>query len=117
MIGKEFMELHKSGSSLGRISRCFKELHSSVQTIIRKYRHDGNVQLSYCSGRRQVFCLRDEYIFWSNMCKFTQSKSQRSLKMLDEVAKILTSSTVKRLSVRRKPLLQKKQDKDLHPKV
>ncbi|KAI4899615.1 hypothetical protein NFI96_003403, partial [Prochilodus magdalenae] len=41
-------------------SRCLKVPRSSVQTIIRKYKKDGNVQPSYRSGRKKVLCPRDE---------------------------------------------------------
>ncbi|KAI4871969.1 hypothetical protein NFI96_010418 [Prochilodus magdalenae] len=59
-IRKRIVDLHKSGSSLGAISRCLKVPRSSVQTIIRKYKKDGNVQPSYRSGRKKVLCPRDE---------------------------------------------------------
>ncbi|KAI4872547.1 hypothetical protein NFI96_003104 [Prochilodus magdalenae] len=59
-IRKRIVDLRKSGSSLGAISRCLKVPRSSVQTIIRKYKKDGNVQPSYRSGRKKVLCPRDE---------------------------------------------------------
>ncbi|KAI4889188.1 hypothetical protein NFI96_032654 [Prochilodus magdalenae] len=59
-IRKRIVDLHKSGSSLGATSRCLKVPRSSVQTIIRKYKKDGNVQPSYRSGRKKVLCPRDE---------------------------------------------------------
>ncbi|KAI4871438.1 hypothetical protein NFI96_013064, partial [Prochilodus magdalenae] len=59
-IRKRIVDLHKSGSSLGAISRCLKVPRSSVQTIICKYKKDGNVQPSYRSGRKKVLCPRDE---------------------------------------------------------
>ncbi|KAI4901871.1 hypothetical protein NFI96_006974 [Prochilodus magdalenae] len=43
-----------------RHRRCLKVPRSSVQTIIRKYKKDGNVQPSYRSGRKKVLCPRDE---------------------------------------------------------
>uniref|UniRef100_A0AAZ3RAI7 GATA-type domain-containing protein n=1 Tax=Oncorhynchus tshawytscha TaxID=74940 RepID=A0AAZ3RAI7_ONCTS len=39
--------LHKSGSSLGAISKCLKVPRSSVQTIVRKSKHHGTTQPSY----------------------------------------------------------------------
>jgi hypothetical protein len=51
---KKMVDLHKSGSSLGAISKCLKVPRSSVQTIVRKYKHHGTMQLSYRSGRRHV---------------------------------------------------------------
>jgi hypothetical protein len=46
--------LHKSGSSLGEISKRLKVPHSSVQTIVRKYKHHVAKQPSYRSKRRHV---------------------------------------------------------------
>ena len=57
---KEIVHLHKSGSSLGAISKRLKVPRSSVQTIARKYKHHGTTQLSYRSGRRRVLSPRDE---------------------------------------------------------
>uniref|UniRef100_A0AAR2LS16 Transposase Tc1-like domain-containing protein n=1 Tax=Pygocentrus nattereri TaxID=42514 RepID=A0AAR2LS16_PYGNA len=115
------VDLHKSGSSLGAISRYLKVPRSSVQTIICEYKQDGNVQLSYRSGRRQVLCPRDG--------------PKDLVKMLTEADKCVSLSSVKRVLYRHrlkghsammKPLLQKKhkkarlmlanahRDKDLH---
>ncbi|WP_353799150.1 hypothetical protein, partial [Shigella sonnei] len=44
-------DFHKSGSSLGAISKRLKVPHSSVQTIVHKYKR---------SGRRRVLSPRDE---------------------------------------------------------
>ena len=57
---KEIVGRHKSGSSLKAISKRLKVPRSSVQTIIRKYKHHGTTQPSYCSGWRRVVSLRDE---------------------------------------------------------
>ena len=54
------VDLHKSGSSLGEMSKCLKVPRSSVQTIVRKYKHHGTMQPSYRSGRRRVLSPRDE---------------------------------------------------------
>jgi transposase len=48
-----------SGSSLGAISKRLVKL-SSVQTIVRKYKHHGMTQPSCRSGRRRVLSPRDE---------------------------------------------------------
>ena len=50
---------HKSGSSLGAIYKRLKVPRSSVQTIVRKYKHHGTTQPSYRSGRRRVPSPRD----------------------------------------------------------
>ena len=60
-LRKKIVDLHKSGSSLGAISKCLKVPHSSVQTIVCKYKHHGTTQLSYCSGRRRSRSPRDEH--------------------------------------------------------
>ena len=51
---------HKSDSSLGAISKRLKIPRSSVQTIVRNYKHHGTTQPSYRSGRRRVLSPRDE---------------------------------------------------------
>ena len=57
---KTIVDLHKSGSSLRAISKCLKVRRSSVQTIVRKYKHHATTQPSYRSGRRYVLSPRDE---------------------------------------------------------
>ncbi|CDQ76082.1 unnamed protein product [Oncorhynchus mykiss] len=59
-LRKTIVDLHKSGSSLGAISKRLKVPRSSVKTIVRKYKHHGTTQLSYCSGRRSILSPRDE---------------------------------------------------------
>ncbi|KAI4884377.1 hypothetical protein NFI96_000287 [Prochilodus magdalenae] len=58
----EILKAHlKHAASLSNImGKCLKVPRSSVQTIIRKYKKDGNVQPSYRSGRKKVLCPRDE---------------------------------------------------------
>ena len=58
-LRNKIVDLHKSGSSLGAISKLLKVPRSSVQTIVRKYKHHGTMQPSYHSGRRRVLSLRD----------------------------------------------------------
>ena len=57
---KVFVDLHKSGSSLGEIYKSLKVPRSSVQTIVRNYKHYGTTQPSYRSGRRNVLSRRYE---------------------------------------------------------
>ena len=65
-LRRKIVDLHKSGSSLGAISKCLKVPRSSVQTIVHKYKHHGTTQLSYHSGRRRVLSPRDERtLVWS----------------------------------------------------
>jgi hypothetical protein len=54
-------DLHKSDSSLGAISKRLKVPRSAAQTIVRKYKHHGTTQPSYCSGKRRVLSPRDEH--------------------------------------------------------
>ena len=56
---KIIVDLHKSGSSLGAISKHLKVPRSSVQTMVRKYKHHGTTQPS---GRRRGLSPRDERI-------------------------------------------------------
>ncbi|KAJ0000165.1 hypothetical protein NQD34_012007 [Periophthalmus magnuspinnatus] len=116
-IRKKIVDLHKSGSSLGAISSCLKVPRSSVQTIIRKYKHHGNVQPSHRSGRRRVLCPRDERALVRNVHIDPRTKAKDLVKMLAEAGKSVSISTVKRVlhqrglkghSARKKPLLQKK---------
>ena len=58
-LRKKIVDLHKSGSSLGAISKCLKVPRSSVQTIVSKYKHHETTQPSYRSGRRRVLSPRD----------------------------------------------------------
>ena len=46
---KEIVDLHKSASTLGAISKRLKVPCSSVQTIVRKYKPHGTTQPSYRS--------------------------------------------------------------------
>uniref|UniRef100_A0AAR2L3C6 Transposase Tc1-like domain-containing protein n=1 Tax=Pygocentrus nattereri TaxID=42514 RepID=A0AAR2L3C6_PYGNA len=107
-MGK-IVDLHKSGSSLGAISRCLKVPCSSVQTIIHKYKQDGN-----------VLCPRDERALVQNVHINPITKAKGLVKMLAEAGKSVSLSTVKRVlyrhglkghSTRKKPLLQKKHKK------
>ena len=59
-LRKRIADLHKSGSSFGAISKRLKVPRSSVPTIVRKYKHHGTTQPSYCSGRRHILAPRDE---------------------------------------------------------
>ena len=58
-LRKKIVSIQKSGSSLGAISKHLKVPRSSVQTIVRKYKHHGTTQPSYRSRRRCVLSPRD----------------------------------------------------------
>ncbi|KAI4903070.1 hypothetical protein NFI96_003591 [Prochilodus magdalenae] len=99
-IRKRIVDLHKSGSSLGAISRCLKVPRSSVQTIIRKYKKDGNVQPSYRSGRKKVLCPRDERALVRSVHINPRAKAKDLVNMMAEVGKSVSLSTVKRVLYR-----------------
>ena len=107
------VDLHKSGSSLGAISKCLKVPCSSVQ--VRKYKHHGTTQSSYRSGRRRVLSPRDESTFVRKVQINPRTTAKDLVKMLEETGTKVSISTVKRVlyqhnlkvkSARKKPLLQ-----------
>ena len=68
-----------SGSSLGAISKHLKVSRSSVQTLVRTYKHHGTTQPSYRSGRRRVLSPRDEGTLVRKKCKSIPEQQQRTL--------------------------------------
>ncbi|KAI4904832.1 hypothetical protein NFI96_001012 [Prochilodus magdalenae] len=96
-IRKRIVDLHKSGSSLGAISRCLKVPRSSVQTIIRKYKKDGNVQPSYRSGRKKVLCPRDERALVRSVHINPRAKAKDLVNMMAEAGLVTLGSKVKEL--------------------
>ena len=114
--GGKNVDLHKSGSSFGAISKRLKVPRSSVQTIVRKYKHDRNMQPSYRSGRRCVLSPRDERTLVRKV-QINPRKSAKYLVKVEETGTKVSISTVKRVlyrhnlkgrSARKKPLLHKK---------
>ncbi|CDQ80091.1 unnamed protein product [Oncorhynchus mykiss] len=77
-------DLHKSGSSLEEISKRLKVPRSSVQTIVRKYKHHGTMQLSYRSGRRRVLSPRDECTLVQKVQINPRRTAKYLVKMLEE---------------------------------
>uniref|UniRef100_A0AAZ3PC08 Transposase Tc1-like domain-containing protein n=1 Tax=Oncorhynchus tshawytscha TaxID=74940 RepID=A0AAZ3PC08_ONCTS len=124
-----FGDLHKSGSSLGEISKRLKVPRSSAQTIVRKYKHQGTTQPSYRSGRRLVLSSRVERTLVRKLQINPRTTATDLVNMLEEtgtkvsiytVKLILYISTVKRVlyrhnlkscSARKKPLLQNRHKK------
>ena len=113
-LRNKIVDLHKSGSSLGAISKCLKVPRSSVQTLVHKYKLHGTTQPSYRSGRRRVLSPRDERA----LVRKVQIKDL--VKMLEETGAKVSISTVKRVlhrhnlkgrSASKKPLLQNRQKK------
>ena len=91
-LRKKIVDLHKSGSSLGAISK-----RPSVQTIVRKYKHHGTTQATYRSGRRRVLSPRDERTLMQNMEINPRTTAKDPVKMLEETGTKV--STVGRTSI------------------
>ena len=109
-----------SGSSLGAISKCLKISRSSVQTIVRKYKHHGTKQPSYRSGRRRVLSPRDERTLVRKVQINPRTIAKDLMKLLEETGTKVPISTAKRVlyrhnlkgrSARKKPLLQNRHKK------
>ena len=107
-------DLHKSGSSLGAISKRLKVPRSSVQKIVRKYKHHGTRQQSYRSVRRRVLSPRDERTLVQKGQINPRTTAKDLVKMLEETGTKVSISTVKRVlyllnlhgrSAMKKPLL------------
>ena len=118
---KKMVDLHKSGSSLGTISKRLKVPRSSVQTIVRKYKHHGTTQLSYCSGRRHILSPRDEHTLVRKV-QINPKIAKDPVKLLEDTGTKVSIATVKRVLYRhnlkgrtatKKPLLQKAKKKSL----
>uniref|UniRef100_A0AAZ3QG17 Transposase Tc1-like domain-containing protein n=1 Tax=Oncorhynchus tshawytscha TaxID=74940 RepID=A0AAZ3QG17_ONCTS len=118
-LRKNIVDFHKSGSSLGAISKCLKVPRSSVQTIVRKYKHHGTTQQSYPSGRRRVLSPRDEHTLVRKV-QINPRTAKDLVKLLEETGTKVSISTVKQVlyphnlkgrSARKKPLLQNRHKK------
>ena len=59
----KIVDLHKSGSSLGPIFKCLKVPRTSVQTIVRKYKHHGATS-HHTAQEGDVFCLLEINVLW-----------------------------------------------------
>ena len=117
---KQIIDLHKSGSSLGAISKCLKVPRSSVQTIAHKYKQHGTMQPSYRSGRRRVLSPRDERTLVQKVQINPRITAKDLVNTLEETGTKVSISTVKRVlyrpnlkgcSARKKPLLQTRHKK------
>ena len=98
---------------LGAISKCLKVPRSSVQTIIRKYKHHGTTQPSYRSGRRRVLSPRDERTLVQKVQTNPRTTAKVLVKMetgtkvsISTVERFLYQHNLKGCSARKKPLLQ-----------
>jgi hypothetical protein len=104
----------RTGSFLGAISKCLKVPHSSLQTIVPKYKHHGTTQPSYLSGRGHVLSPRDECTLVRKVQINPRTTAKDPVKMLEETGTKVSISTVKWVlyrynlkdcSARKKPLL------------
>ena len=95
-LRKKIVDLHKSGSSLGAISKRLKVPRSSVQTIVCKYKHHGTRQLSCRSGRRRVLSPRDKRTLAGKVQINPRTTAKDPVKMLDESGTKVSMSTVKK---------------------
>ena len=94
-LQKRTGDLHKSGSSLGAISKHLKVPRSSVQTIVRKYKHHGTTQPSFRSRRRRVLSPRDEHTLVRKVQMSPRTTAKDLVKMLEETGTKVSISTVK----------------------
>uniref|UniRef100_A0AAZ3P7H8 Uncharacterized protein n=1 Tax=Oncorhynchus tshawytscha TaxID=74940 RepID=A0AAZ3P7H8_ONCTS len=70
---------------LGSNFSCLKVSCSSVQTIVRKYKHHGTTQPSYRSGRRCVLSPRDERTLVRKVQINPRTTAKDLVKMLEEM--------------------------------
>uniref|UniRef100_A0A674DUC8 Uncharacterized protein n=1 Tax=Salmo trutta TaxID=8032 RepID=A0A674DUC8_SALTR len=117
-LRKTIVDLHKSVSSLGAISKRLKVQCSSVQTIVRKYKHHGITQPLYHSGRRHTLAPRDECTLVRNVQINPRTTANADLVKMLETGTKVSISTVKGVlfnrkgrSARKKPLLQNRHKK------
>jgi transposase len=96
-LRKNIVDLHKSGSSLGAISKCLKVPCSFVQTIVRKYKHHETTQPLYFSGRRRFLSPRDERTLVLKEQINPRTTAKDLVKMLEETGTKVSIYTVKRV--------------------
>ncbi|CDQ99262.1 unnamed protein product, partial [Oncorhynchus mykiss] len=68
----------------GAISKRLKVPRSSLQTIVRKYKHHGTTQPSYRSGRRRVLSPRDEHTLVQKVQINPRTTAKDIVKILEE---------------------------------
>ena len=93
---------------------------SSVQTIVREYKHHGTTQPSYRSGRGRFLSPRDERTLVQKVQINPRTTAKDLVKMLEETGTNVSISTVKQVLYRlnlkgrsawKKPLLQNRHKK------
>ena len=78
-----------------QISKRLKVPRLSVQTIVRKYKHQGTTQPSYRSGRRHVLSPRDECTLVRKVQINLRTTAKDPVKMLEETGTKVSISIVK----------------------
>ena len=92
---EKIVDLYKSSSSLGANSKCLNVPQSSLQTIVRKYKHHGTTQPSYRSGSRHVLSPRDERTMVRKVQINPRTSAKDLVKMWEETGTKVSKSTVK----------------------
>lgn len=109
--------LHKSGLSLGKISKQLKVPRSSVQSIVRKFKSQGTVVTSSRSGRKSKISKTAERKLLRLVKNNPTTTKKELVKELENSGTTVSPSTVKRLlhrndmrgcRARKKPLLLKR---------
>ena len=74
----KIVDLHKSGSSLGAISKHLKVPRSSVQTIVRSINTMGP-RSRHTAQEGDAFCLPEMNVLSCKKCKSIPEQQQRTL--------------------------------------
>ena len=108
---------HKSGKTLGAISRLLDVPRSSVQTIVRKYRNLGTTKTLPRSGRKTKLTVNDERLLVRKVRCNPKTTKKHLCQELEASGTKVSLSTVQRVlhrnglrgcKARKKPLLQKR---------
>ena len=98
---KKFVDLHKSGSSLEKkIQMPEGTTFICTNKRVRKYKHNGTTQPSYCSGRRRILYHRDEHTLVQKVQINPRTTAKDLVKMLEETGTKVSISTVKQVLYR-----------------
>ncbi|CAB3995343.1 Transposable element Tcb1 transposase [Paramuricea clavata] len=115
-LRQRIVDFHKTGSSLGKISRRLKIPKQSVATIVRKYKSVGMIHTLPRSGRKPLLSATAEQLVRMVRSNPKSTKKHVCREMQDAGTQV-SLSTVKRIlhrhglrgcRPRKKPLLQKR---------
>ena len=73
---KNFVDLHKSGSSLGAISKRLKVPCESLQTVVRKFKHHGTMRSHHIAQEGDAFCILEMNVLCVNSANQSQNNSK-----------------------------------------